>query len=140
MSKKLDTRLDETQSLVGLAQAYFAKDDITSAINTYKQSLDFAIPLNAVTEIKDAYQGLTTAYAKEADYSNAYKFQNLLLAVKDTIYNINTDKKLGTLQFTFDLEKKESQINLLNKDKKIQEQEISRQKLVRNGFMEALRS
>ncbi|MGB3077135.1 MAG: adenylate/guanylate cyclase domain-containing protein [Chitinophagales bacterium] len=135
ISKKLDTRLDMTQSLVGLAQAYYAKGDNNSAINAYKQSLDVGIPLNAVTEIKDAYEGLSLAYAKNSDYSNAFHYQNLLLAIKDTIYNINTDKKLGTLQFTFDLEKKESQINLLTKDKEIQDQEIKRQVLVRNGFI-----
>ena len=135
ISKKLDTRLDMTQSLVGLAQAYYAKGDVASSIDAYKQSLEVGIPLNAVTEIKDAYQGLSKAYAQQSDYNNAFKYQNLLLAIKDTIYNINTDKKLGTLQFTFDLEKKESQINLLSKDKEIQQQEIKRQKLVRNSFI-----
>ena len=135
ISKKLDTRLDITQSLVGLGQAYYAKGDIAPAIESYKQSLEFGIPLNATTEIKDAYQGLSTAYAKESDYANAFKYQDLLLAIKDTIYNINTYKKLGTLQFTFDLEKKESQISLLNKDKEIQQRELQRQKLVRNGFI-----
>lgn len=135
ISKKLDTRLDMTQSLVGLAQAYYAKGDIAASIDAYKESLEYGVPLNAVTEIKDAYQGLTNAYSKESDYANAFKYQELLLAVKDTIYNINTDKKLGTLQFGFDLEKKESQIKLLNKDKEIQQRELQRQKLVRNGFI-----
>lgn len=128
ISKKLDTRLDMTQSLVGIAQTYYAMGATKQAIDAYKQSLDVGIPLNAVAEIKDAYEGLSLAYAKESDYANAFHYQNLLLAIKDTIYNINTDKKLGTLQFTFDLEKKESQI-------KIQDQEIKTQKVVRNGFI-----
>jgi len=134
-AKKLDTRLDQAQSLVGLAQAYYAKGDIAASIKAYKQSLEVSVPMNTVAEIKDAYQGLSAAYSKSADYVNAYKYQDLLLAIKDTIYNTNTAKKLGTLQFTFDLEKKESQINLLNKDKEIQEQEIKRQKLVKYGFI-----
>ncbi len=135
ISKKLDTKLDMTQSLVGLAHAYSANGDVASSIDAYKRSLEVGIPLNAVTEMKEAYEGLSLAYSKNSDYSNAFKYQNLLLAIKDTIYNINTDKKLGTLQFGFDLEKKESQINLLNKDKEIQKREIQRQKLVRNSFI-----
>lgn len=134
-SKNLDTRLDMTQSLVGLAQAYFAKGDVVSAINEYKQSLEVGIPLNATTEIKDAYLGLSSAYEKISEIDSAFKYQNKLLAIKDTIYNINTDKKLGTLQFTFDIEKKESQISLLNKDKELQHKEIQQQKLVRNSFI-----
>ena len=135
ISKKLDLRLDMAQSLVGIAQAYSAKGDIASSIAAYKQSLEISKPLNTMIEIKDAYAGLSEDYAKLSDFNNAYHYQDLLLAIKDTIYNTTTDKKLGTLQFTFDLEKKESQINLLSKDKEIQRQEIRRQKLVRNGFI-----
>ena len=142
ISKRLDTKLDQTQSLVGLAEAYYASGDIASSIDAYKQSIDVAIPLNAVTEIKDAYQGLSAAYSRQKDFTNAFKYQNLLLEIKDTIYNINIDKKLGTLQFAFDLEKKEGEISLLNKDKEIQVQELQRQKIVTTasigGFLTVL--
>jgi adenylate cyclase len=135
MAKKLDTKLDQTQSLVALAQAYKASGDIPSAIKAYKQSVEVAMQLNANVEMKDAYQGLSESYSQQADYTNAFKYQNLLLAVKDSIYNINTDKKLGTLQFGFDLEKKEGEISLLNKNKEIQRREIQRQKIVKTGFI-----
>ncbi len=135
LAKKLDTRLDMAQSLVALAQAYYANGNVAESIDAYQRSLQVAKALNAVTEIKDAYEGLSSDYAKQSDFSNAYKYQQLLLGIKDTIYNTTTEKKLGTLQFTFDLEKKESQISLLSKDKEIQQQEIKRQKLVRNGFI-----
>jgi adenylate cyclase len=135
LSKKLDTKLDQTQSLVALAQAYKARGDIASAIKAYQQSVDVAIPLNAVVEMKDAYHGLSECYSQKSDFTNAFKYQNLLLAIKDTIYNINTDKKLGTLQFGFDLEKKEGEISLLNKNKEIQRREIQRQKIVKYGFI-----
>jgi class 3 adenylate cyclase len=134
-AQKLDVRFDMTQSLIGIAQTHLEKKDFNSAIANFKKSLESAIPLNANMEIKEAYQGLSTSYSQKKDFANAFKYQELLLTIKDTIYNINTDKKLGTLQFTFDLEKKESQINLLTKDKEIQEQELQRQKLVRNGFI-----
>jgi class 3 adenylate cyclase len=134
-AKKLDTRLDLAQALVGLGQTYYAKGDIATAIANYKQSLEYSEPMNTTMEMKDAYQGLTESYAKNNDFVNAFKYQNLLLSIKDTIYNVTTDKKLGTLQFTFDLERKESQISLLNKNKVIQQQEINRQKFVRNSFI-----
>ncbi len=120
---------------MGLAQAYYAKGDFVSAIDAYKRSIEYAIPLNATTEMKDAYQGLTLAYSKQSNFDSAFAYQHLLLAIKDTIYNIDTDKKLGTLQFGFDLEKKESQITLLNKDREIQIRELQRQRLVRNSLI-----
>ena len=59
----------------------------------------------------------------------------MLIRIKDLLYDIDSDKKLGTLQFTYDLDKKESKIKLLTKDQELKEQEINRQKLVRNSFM-----
>ncbi len=135
LSKKLDTRLDITQSLIGLGQAYSAKGENALAIDAYQRSIDYSIPLNAKAEQKDAYEGLSYVFKKQNDFSNAFKYQELLLAVKDTMYNIDTDKKLGSLEFAFNLEKKESQIKLLNKDKEIQLRELQRQKLVRNSFI-----
>lgn len=135
LSKKLDTRLDVAQSLIGLAQAYYAKGDIGLSIDAYKRSIEYSIPLNATAELKDAYQGLAESYKKQKDFANAFRYHELLLAVKDTMYNIDTDKKLGSLEFAFNIEKKESEIKLLNKDKEIQQRELQRQKLVRNGFI-----
>ncbi len=135
LSKKFDTKLDMTQALIGLAQAYFAKGEIVSAIKAYNESVDQAMIMNAMDEKKDAYEGLAKAYASLADYNTAYRYQQLLMDVKDSIYNIEADKKLGTLQFTFDLEKKQDEIKLLNKDKELQERNLQRQKLVRNVFI-----
>jgi adenylate cyclase len=128
LSQNLDTKLDQAQSLVAMAQAYQSKGDVTDAIDAYKKAVDIGQPLNAITEIKDAYEGLSAAYSTQNDFTNAYKYQNLLLAVKDSIYNFNTTKKLGTLQFGFDMDKKESEI-------KIKEQEIKTQKLIKYGFI-----
>jgi len=135
ISKKLELKLDLVQSLIGLAQTYESKNDFNKAVDIYKEAVDTGMTLNALQEIKEAYEGLSNSYGKLKDYSSAYKYQNLLISIKDSIYNNNTDKKLGLLQLNFDIEKKESKISLLTKDKEIQEQEITRQKIVRNSFI-----
>jgi tetratricopeptide (TPR) repeat protein len=134
-SKKFDTKLDMTKSLIGLAEAHMANGDLQKSIEAYIEALNLAEELKFLIEAKEIYEGLSKAYSLKKEYANAFKYQNLLLNVKDTIYNVNIDKKLGMLQFNFDLEKKESEINLLTKDKEIQEQEITRQKIVRNSFI-----
>ncbi|MFI5220565.1 MAG: adenylate/guanylate cyclase domain-containing protein, partial [Bacteroidia bacterium] len=132
---KLDAKLDMAQSLLWLAAAYAGKKDFKQAITTYLESEKLADEISANEELKNIYEGLSLAYSQMHDYGKAFKYQTLLIRIKDVIYNLETDKKLGTLQFTFDLEKKENQINLLTKDKEIQEQEIKRQRLVRNSFI-----
>lgn len=135
ISKNLDTKLDMTQSLVWMAQAYFMKGDIGDAIQRYIEALNIARPLNALTEMKDAYEGLTKSYSNLSDFKNAYRYQDSLLTIKDSIYNDATRRKVGLLQFGYDLEKKQSEISLLNKDKELQSKEIQRQKIVRNSFI-----
>jgi class 3 adenylate cyclase len=54
----------------------------------------------------------------------------LLNAVKDSLYNTDEDKKIQALQFNFDLEKKQSEINNLERDKELQNLVIERQRLV----------
>lgn len=138
LSKKIDAKLYMTQSLLGLAATYAQTGKIQLALDTYRQAQNLALEIPAPLELKQAYEAMTLAYAEQKDYVNAFKYQNLLIGIKDTIYNIEKDKKLEGLQFHFDIEKKQGEVNLLTKDKEIQKQEIARQKLVRNGFMGGL--
>jgi len=138
LADKLDAKLYMAQSLIGLGAVYAKKGDVKLSIATYTQARDLAIELNALLELKQAYEGLALGYAELPDYGNAFKYQTLLIGVKDSLYNIDTDKKLQGLQFHFDIEKKQDEVNLLTKDKEIQDQEIALQKLARNGFMGGL--
>ena len=131
----MDTKLDQTQSLIGLGQAYAAKGDIKTAIVNFNKALVVAEILHAVSERKDIYEGLSSCYFSMSDFASAYKYKDLLLAIKDTIYNFDNAKRMGKMQFEFDLEKKESQIKLLNKDKELKNKEIQRQKIVMSSFI-----
>lgn len=134
-AKKLESKNDITIALIGLAQSHEKRGDSQQALEAYLTAEGTAKEIGAALRLKEIYEGLSSIYAELSDFSKAFKYQNLLIGIKDTIYNIDVDKKLGTLQFGFDIQKKEGEINLLTKDKEIKEQEIKRQKIVRNGFI-----
>lgn len=135
LAKKINLQNDLSISLVGLGQSYQAEGELKKALTAFKEAEGIATEINSKYTLRDVYKGLSEVYTGLKDYQNALRYQSLLLGIKDSIYDLESDKKLGTLQFAFDLEKKESQINLLRKDQELQAKEISRQKLVRNGFM-----
>jgi len=135
IAKSLEAKSDISISLVGLAQTYLEKRDYQSALSSYKEAENFAKEIGSNYGLRDIYEGLSKVYTAQKDYANANKYLELLIGIKDTLYNIDANKKLGTLQFTFDIEKKEGQINLLTKDQELKAKEISRQKLVRNSFI-----
>ncbi len=128
IAEKLGAKLDMTRALIGIASTSKAKGDFAAAIQNYLIAKPLAKEVGANLELKNIFEGLHFSYAQLKDFSNAYRYQDSLLAVKDTIYNFNTDKKLGTLLFNFEIEKKQSEINL-------QQEEISKQKIVRNSFI-----
>ena len=121
-------------SFQGIANVYIAEKDYAQALLYYNKASTLAEELKATRDLKDIYQEMAVAYSKNSDYPNAYKYRSLYADIKDTLYNIETDKKLNKLQFEFDIEKKQGEINLLTKDKALNELELRRQKFAKTAF------
>jgi adenylate cyclase len=134
LAQKLNAKLEMSQSLLGLAETYMQQGDNRSAIESYKKARDFAKEIGASYELKDAYEGLAGLYQKVSDYENAYKYQSLYTSIKDTLYNAEMDKRIQAVTLNFDLEKKQGEVDLLTKDKALQELDIRRQKIIRNAI------
>jgi adenylate cyclase len=132
LAESRGARLEMAQSSLGLANTYQLKDDHLSAIETLTQAMSLAGEINIPYQLKDAYEGLAVSYAAISDYGNAFIYQNLLTSIKDTLYNAAMDKRIQSMTLNFDLEKKQGEIDLLTKDKAIQELDLRRQKTIRN--------
>lgn len=135
IAQKLSARQDMAISLIGLADVFVKQENYPKALAAYKEAETIAKDIRSANELKDAYQGLALTYSELSDFKNAFKYQNLLTDIKDTLYNTATDKKLLGLQFDFEIQKKQGQINLLTKDKALQELDLKRQKLAKNAFI-----
>ena len=134
-AKRLGSKLHMAQSLTGIADTYLQEGLAGKAIPYYREAVTISQSISGVNyELKNAYAGLALSYAEVSDYTNAYKYQSMLVTAKDSLYNIDTDKKLSGLQFNFDIQKKQSQINLLTKDKALQQLELVRQKFAKNAL------
>jgi adenylate cyclase len=128
IAKKLDSKLDQAQALARRGEALHKKGSLLDAIQAYQEAEAIALPIKDFEELKDIYSGISESYLALQDYKNASTSQQKLVAVKDSIYNIETDKKLGTIQFQYSIDK-------LTKDKALQELDLQKQKLVTNAFM-----
>ena len=134
LAKKLDANMDIGKSLLGLGDTYFANNNIPASLATYKEAEIILKNAGAKEELKDTYQGLSKIYERKKDYPNAFHYQNLLLAIKDSIYNIETSKTVSNLQLDYTLSKKESQISLLTKNKELDDLQLKRQKITNIAF------
>ena len=138
-ASKADALLYMAQSTLYLGDTYSKKGDDKLAIEAYNKAVTFALKMSDKSiELKNAYSGLSTSFAKLKDFESAYKYDVLYSQVKDTLYNIDLDKKLVGYQTSFDLYKKQGQIDLLQKDKALQLLELNRQRIAKNALSAGL--
>ncbi|MBC7885248.1 MAG: tetratricopeptide repeat protein, partial [Saprospiraceae bacterium] len=113
IARKFDDNLQVVRGLRGIADVNMNQGNISLAIDFYKQARTIAEEMDDIkVELKDLYQDMASAYSKNKDFSNAYLYKSLYADVKDTLYSIETKKKLNQLHFDFELSKKEVEINL----------------------------
>ena len=138
VAEKSESKHHMVRSFAGIASVYIEQKDYSNALLYFDKASALAEEINATPDLKGIYQDMALAYSKNADYKNAFKYQTLYATLKDTLYNIESDKKLGKLQFEFDIQKKEAQVDLLTKDKALQELDIKRQKIAKNALIGGL--
>jgi len=138
MARKFDSKLAMAQSLISLGDIYFKTGDNTSALNSYKDADSIAKIIPAYKELDDAYAGLAAVYSRTGDFVNAYKYQKLFSGIADTLNNQTLADKLTSLQGNFEIQTRQNQINLLTKDKKLQDLELRNQKIQKTWITAAL--
>jgi class 3 adenylate cyclase len=121
--------LDLVQTRLAMGRIYM-NEDPKKAIEIYEEGAFIAKSMAINEDLKDIYEGMSIAYRNLGDYKNAYVYQEEFLKLKDSIFNIETDDKIRGLQFDFDLQKKEDEIGLLEKEAQIQELQEKRQKTI----------
>ena len=125
IARKFDDNLQIFRSMREVANVYFKQNKTALAIEYYNKARKIAEEIEDLKiELKDIYKDLAAAYSKANDFSNAFLFQTKYAVIKDTLYNIESKKKLNQLQFDFELSKKEGEIVL--KEAKIKSEKQAR--------------
>lgn len=131
-AKNSELPLDQIQTLLALGDVY-RQNDQRKALKAYREAEVLALELETNEELRDIYNGISLVYKALGDYRNAFIYQDKFVALKDLIFNLETDDKIRGLQFDFDLENKQDEIGLLRKEAEITELQAKRQKSIIYG-------
>ena len=133
---------EETGDNLGIAFSYYKIAFTYYLQNIYRQtieystkSLNIALKNGLLIEEKDSYNLLYQAYLSSGNYKQAFNYLNKYFTIKDSIYSENVIKKINNQEFRIEVEKKEKEIELLIKDKALNESEIKKQKIVKYSFI-----
>lgn len=127
IAEKEDDKFQIVRSLRGIADVHEKQNNTSLAIEYYSKAKNIAEQMDDVKiELKDLYKDMSVAYEKQNDFTNAYLYKTLYSDIKDTLWNLDTKKKLNQLQFDFELSKKEGELVL-------QEAKLKSEKAARIG-------
>lgn len=138
MAESFNAKLELAQSFIGLADTYRKQEKFKAAIEFFEQGKIIAEEIESYHDLKDAYSGLALSYAEISDFRSAFRYQTLLSQITETIFNIDTEDKIKNLQFTYQLDKKQDEIELLEQQSEIEQLKTKRQKVVRNASLGGL--
>jgi two-component system, NtrC family, sensor kinase len=130
ITEKLDARFELAQALLGLSKTQRKREDYPNAIETLERARLFAIETEAKNELVEAYLNLAEIHAITGDYKAAYENEINAKAVKEEIEKTSTEKMIQELQFQFELDKKEAEIELLQKDTELKNAAVFNQRIV----------
>lgn len=118
-----------------LAETYYQTGQYEKSIEYAQKGLSQAKALGITGLTKDAYHTLYMAYRDLGNYKQALEARNGEIELKDSLYTLEKGKEIKRLQSDYDLDRKQYQIDLLNKDKLIQQSEIARGRILHYVFI-----
>ncbi|MCK5280289.1 MAG: tetratricopeptide repeat protein, partial [Cyclobacteriaceae bacterium] len=121
LAKSLDNKHEMAQSLIGLGESQRASGELSASLETFMQAESIANEIGSKNELKESYLGLALTYNKLGKFRDAYRYHTLFSAIKDTIFNTETDDRIKGLQFSYEIDKKQGEIEVLTRDKKLKD-------------------
>jgi len=141
-ASKISEQIGDKQAIAmnynNIGETYSILNKFEDAHNYLTQSLALSIEMGSKDDIKEAYSSLSELCEKQGDYKKAYEYHKLFSDIKDTLLSAQSGKQIAEMDAKYESEKKEKNIELLTKDKALQDADLSKQKFIRNGFIGGL--
>lgn len=129
--QEIGDRKGELTTCYNLASTHLDNKIYDKALFYFKQSLSIAEEIHSTQKISLAHYALSNTYEILTDYKNAYGHYKQYSTYQDSIFNKESNDKLLALQTQYETDKKEKEIELLNKEVQLKE---SKSKLLYIGI------
>ncbi len=123
-----DDAFNRSAVALALARAYQLSRQPDSALVLANAALELGQQSGRKSIVRGAARLLAETYADQTNFGPAYRFRTLQMAYDDTLSGEDTQRRTGALRYSYELDKKRSQIALLTKTRQLQTQEAGRQR------------
>jgi len=102
-----------------IGNAYMKQKKYDLAYKYINEGKNAAQELNLPSLVIKSYYSLSGIFSQKGDYKNALKYFQKYSALRDSIFTLKNHEKIAEIQIKYETEKKESEIKLLQHEKKI---------------------
>lgn len=106
--KLIDNKGDNIATLCNIGEVYNSQTEHLKAIGFYQQAVQQAEAYKRLPDLQKAYQGLAQTYSYLQNFEQAYDYQNRHVVLKDSIFNLESQQKMLSLQVAAENEKREA--------------------------------
>jgi two-component system, sensor histidine kinase and response regulator len=105
--------------MAGMAAIHLQEDGITKALPMAYEALHLFQSHDARLEVRNTKRLLAEIYEKSGDYKQAMDYYKQTDELADSLFNENMTRRLATVQFEYDEEKRLTEIVALKKEKEM---------------------
>ncbi|MCU0438810.1 MAG: tetratricopeptide repeat protein [Raineya sp.] len=120
-----------TYCLGNIAGIYQKTKEYDKSIEYASKGLEIAKEVKALPQIKYLSKALYEAYKLKGNFSEALELHELYKKVNDSMFNVDRAKAIANLESKVELEKKQKEIEILNKDRKLQQIDAEKERNAR---------
>lgn len=132
IKRELGDSIGMISTFINAAESYKALGRNQRARDLFNSALEIGRMLDAKDDLKNALSGIADLNFREGRYKDAYLNLESYIKVNDSIMNEAVTRAQAEMSTKYETEKKEQQIELLNKDKLLKDAEIEQQRTFRN--------
>lgn len=132
LNKALKDKEQQSVCYDYLSEIAMAEGNLKLAEKYQLLGLDYAQKAGIEGKKAQAYKSLADIYSRQNKFEQAYETRLIYEELNDSSLNESSYKQINELQAAYDLERKNSEILLLNKDKELALTAASKQQLMRN--------
>lgn len=132
VEKRIGDHSYSTITLSSIGDIYQQKKQPKLGLNYLSRALGEAKKHGSTDDQITVYEKLSQTYADLGEFKRSYDYQQLAKTVRDSLDRMVSARDLAEMQVKFESEQKQREIELLNKDKEVQDLKITKQITVRN--------
>ena len=143
--KAYNIRNTEPRDSLGLAASLNAigrlqvqQNELEPARYNLQRALAISTAINDKRQIRDSYNNLYAYHTARKEYQQALTYKDLYIAMSELIYAEESNRKITEMQARYDIARKENEIEVLKRDREIQDLTIAQKDAVQSRLFIAI--